>query len=139
MTTAAPTAPRTARRPLVAGFVVWTLFVWATRIRNIAEDGDLTTGGRIWRTAIAVGLTALAAGVAVAWVRRSAWLPAAVRVLAVATVVVWTVRGIGILIADHDVGFKVVHTVLAVVSIALAVACWPRPSTVSGSADPRPG
>ena len=39
------------------------------------------------------------------------------------TVLVWTVRGGGILLDDHEVGFKVVHTVLAVCSIGLAVWC----------------
>ena len=37
---------------------------------------------------------------------------------------VWVVRDVRILVADHEVGFKVVHTVLAVVSIVLAVLAW---------------
>ncbi|GIT45647.1 MAG: hypothetical protein Ct9H300mP12_02320 [Acidimicrobiales bacterium] len=38
------------------------------------------------------------------------------------TIVFWTVRGGGLLFGDHDVGFKVVHTVLALASIGLAGA-----------------
>jgi hypothetical protein len=38
----------------------------------------------------------------------------------------WLVRGTGILVADHDVGFKVVHTVLMVISIVLAMWAWRR-------------
>ena len=37
---------------------------------------------------------------------------------------VWVVRDAGILLADHEAAFKVVHTVLAVVSIALAALAW---------------
>ena len=39
----------------------------------------------------------------------------------------WTIRGVGILLdGNHETGFKVVHTVLMVVSIALAMWAWAR-------------
>ena len=40
------------------------------------------------------------------------------------TVYVWVTRMWNIWRDDQSVGFKLVHTVLAVVSIAFAVACW---------------
>src|SRR5690606_20825619 len=40
------------------------------------------------------------------------------------SVVVWVVRDVRIVAADHSAGFKAVHTVLAVVSIALAALAW---------------
>jgi hypothetical protein len=42
------------------------------------------------------------------------------------TVGVWVVRSIGIWVHDHPVGFKVVHTVLAAISIGLAVRAVQR-------------
>jgi hypothetical protein len=40
------------------------------------------------------------------------------------TVGIWAVRLPFVLVHDHPAGFKVVHAVLAAVSIALAVAAW---------------
>ena len=64
----------------------------------------------------------------------------AVLVLAGITTVVWAVRGVQIALADHSVGFIVVHTVLALVSIGLAVVAWravdgdrPASSTVAAA------
>ena len=37
------------------------------------------------------------------------------------TTAFWGVRGFGMLFGDHDAGFKLVHTALALVSIALAL------------------
>ena len=88
--------------PLVA-FLAWTVFVWAGRIRN---------GGALL---LAVSFLALAA---IAVWRRGRWITA----LAAWTVAVWAVRTPFILVHDHPAGFKVVHTVLALVSIALAVS-----------------
>ena len=34
-------------------------------------------------------------------------------------------RGVEIALDDHPAGFVAVHSVLAVVSIVLAVVCWP--------------
>jgi hypothetical protein len=96
--------------------VLWTLFVWGTRIFNI-----LTDGGGAGALVVALGLTALgvAAAVSLGRVRRLPWaLPA----LAVATVAVWVVRVPLLLAHDHAAGFVVVHLVLAGVSLALAGA-----------------
>ncbi len=46
------------------------------------------------------------------------------RAFAAWTVFVWGVRIRNIWGDDHSVGFKAVHSILAVVSVAFAVACW---------------
>jgi hypothetical protein len=104
----------------------WTLFVWATRIDNVLGQEDLTTAGRAARLALAGSFTvAGVALLAVAWRARGRGLsrPEALVVVAVAawTVGVWAVRGIQIALSDHDAAFIVVHSVLGVVSTALAV------------------
>ena len=103
-----------------AALAGWTVFIWGTRVRNIARDG----GGGL-SLLVALGMVALAALVAVALVRDGTprW---AVPALAAATVAAWAVRVPVILLGDHGTAFKVVHTVLAVVSVALAVAALRR-------------
>jgi hypothetical protein len=113
------------RHRAAAALVGWTFLVWTTRIANIWSDADLDTGERWGRTLLAVSFTVLAIAAAVAlWRRLGQATVVAVGALAAWTIAVWVVRGIGILAADHDLGFKVVHTVLAVVSIVLAVLAW---------------
>jgi hypothetical protein len=113
------------RHRAAAALVAWTFLVWTTRIANIWRDADLDTGERWGRTLLAVSFTVLAIAAAVAlWRRLGQATVVAVGALAAWTIAVWVVRGIGILAADHDLGFKVVHTALAVVSIVLAVLAW---------------
>lgn len=112
------------RRRSVLALVAWTFLVWTTRIGNIWNDADLGTGEKWGRTALALSFTVLALAVAAALWRTAAWLRATVGLLAIWTTAVWVVRGIGIVGGDHEVGFKVVHAVLAVVSIALALLAW---------------
>ena len=90
------------RWPLIA-FVGWTVYVWAGRIRN---------GGSALLAASFLVLAAMAI-----W-RRGAWITA----LVVWTVAVWMVRTPFILVHDHPGVFKVVHTVLAAVSVGLALS-----------------
>ena len=91
------------RRWPVWVFLGWTVFVWAGRIRN---------GGSLL---LALSFLVLA-GLAL-WRRRPF-----LTVLAVWTIGVWAVRTPFILAHDHPADFKAVHCVLAVVSVALAVA-----------------
>lgn len=112
------------RRWLVA-LGVWTLLVWATRIDNVLAQDDLTSGGRAARLALALSFTV--AGVAFLAIagraRGRPLLRAEARIVEVGcwwTIGVWVVRGIQIAVADHEAAFIAVHTVLAVVSIALA-------------------
>jgi hypothetical protein len=92
------------------GLALWSLFVWATRIRNVADAG----GGAV-DLAVPVGLTVLAVGTLVDRRRLGP-------VLAAATVAVWGVRLPFVLVHAHPAGFKVVHTVLAAISLGLAGA-----------------
>lgn len=135
------------RRPFALALVAWTFFVWTTRIANIWRDDALDTGEKVGRTGLALSFTLLAVAVVVTlWRRLPQASLVAVGGLAAWSVAVWVARDVRIVLADHEVGFKVVHTVLAVVSIALAALAWrearrqdrsaadetPRPSVLSG-------
>jgi hypothetical protein len=129
------------RPPAVAALAGWTLFVWATRIGNIWNDDDAGTGAKVTSTALALSFTVLALAVLVTGWRqaeRGRWT--AVVGLAAWTTGVWVVRMATIAPGDREVGFKVVHGVLAAVSIALAA--WAvrslrsrRVGRVAGSAE----
>jgi peptidoglycan/LPS O-acetylase OafA/YrhL len=121
----------------VVALVAWTFFVWTTRIGNIWNDDGLDTADRLGRTALALSFTLLALGVVAALRNRPGRLRRAVDALAVWTVAVWLVRGLSITVGDHDTAFKVVHAVLAVVSIALAVLAGR--SVRAAAAAPAPG
>lgn len=64
--------------------------------------------------------------------RRDAWI---LRAAAIWTVWVWGTRIWNIWNDDRAFGFKTVHTVLAVVSVAFAVAIW----RIAGRGRGRPG
>lgn len=113
------------RRPAALALVGWTLFVWTTRIFNIWGDADLDTGEKLGRTGLAFSFTLLEVAVIVALWRGSARTRlVSVGALAGWTVAVWVVRDIRIVLAHHDLGFKLVHVVLGVVSIILAAWAW---------------
>ena len=119
----------TADRLAVPVLVGWTLFVWLSRVRNVLADDDLSTGDQTWRLAVVVVFVALAAVTFRAWTRRTERPDLArstLGVLCVWTVAFWLVRGGGIIIDDHTLGFTVVHTVLMAVSIGLAGWAWSR-------------
>ncbi|MCP5025101.1 MAG: hypothetical protein GY929_02345 [Actinomycetia bacterium] len=144
--------------------VGWSLFVWVSRVRNVLANDDLGTGGTVWRLIIAalfvvgglvvgwlaytetgdgVGGTIVGATgpvVARPWTDR---LVVGVTVLAIWTIGLWLVRGIGILLdSNHDAGFKAVHTVLMVVSIVVALGAWRavrRPATSAAPVPSPPG
>ena len=108
--------------------VVWTSYVWTTRILN-AWTGDESTSRAVTATLLSASFLVLAAATALVLVRaRRRRLATAERrvlqVLAAWSAVVWLVRGVAIALADHDLGFVVVHLVLALVSIGLAVQTW---------------
>ena len=126
------------RRPFALALVGWTFFVWTSRIANIWRDEGLDTGERLGRTGLAASFTVLAVAVVVTmWRRADRASRVAIGALAGWSVVVWVVRHTRILVADHEIGFKVVHTVLAVVSIVLAALAWREARRVR-SADERP-
>lgn len=112
------------RRPALPTvvFAAWTAFVWATRIRNIAGDDDLTAWGQVWRYGLAASFLVLAVAVLVR--------PALLRAAVIWTVIVWVVRDTGIVIDDRTAAFKLVHAALGVISISLGAWAW-LPSAAS--------
>jgi NADH:ubiquinone oxidoreductase subunit K len=95
---------------------IWTLLVWATRIRNVADQDGVGAS-----LVVPVVMTLLAVAALVDR-RRALWL------LVGATIALWAVRLPFVLLHHHSVPFKVVHAVLAIVSIALAILSRPRSS-----------
>ena len=127
-------------RHLLWSLVAWTVLVWTGRIRNVIGDGDLSPAGRISGLAVAAVFLGLA-GISVSVLlggRGGVGTTRFVAVFCLWTITFWAVRGTGILFADHDLGFKAVHSVLALVSIGLAVALHrlDRDLGQSRSADP---
>jgi hypothetical protein len=106
----------------VFALLAWTFLVWTTRIGNIWGDAELDAAERWGRTGLALSFTVLAAAVIVAyWYGERLGVRRAVLALCGWTVAVWTVRSAAILLGDWSVGFKAVHLVLAISSIALSV------------------
>lgn len=109
----------------VGPLVVWTVLVWASRIRNVWSDDDLGTGGQVLRTGFAAVFLVMAVLVGIRlWATRDRGWSWADRSLVGAfvawTVGFWLVRGVGILVDDHSTSFKAIHTVLMAISIWLA-------------------
>ena len=122
------------RHRAALALVAFTFVVWTTRIGNIWGDDELDTAGKVGRTALALSFTVLAVAVLVV-LRRDDRRRLAVAALGAWTTAVWLVRGTGIVAGDHEAGFKVVHAVLAVVSIALAALAWRAESRLSAAAE----
>jgi hypothetical protein len=125
----------------LAALVAWTVFLWLNRLVNAWGSATETTADKVVSTVLAGVLLGFAlAGVVVLVRTWSAPLTAGwarvLRVFAGLTVVVWAVRVPQIFLADHELGFKVVHAALGVVAIALALAVW-RTSRPMADAGPR--
>jgi hypothetical protein len=103
----------------------WSVFVWATRIRNALADDELGTGAKTVAVITAVVFTAGGLAVGIAALRRHGQLRPMVAALAVVTAVYWPVRIVQIVARDHSLGFTLVHAALGAVSVALALWAWP--------------
>jgi hypothetical protein len=103
-------------------FALWTLFVWATRLRNVWDSSE-STGARVWSTFLAFTFVALAVVTLVACWRRwdRAQLHRLLTVFLGWTVVAWAVRVVAIAGDHHGAAFTIVHTALAVISVTLGV------------------
>jgi hypothetical protein len=128
---AAATGPawRTRLEPRpVALFCAVTLFIWGNRIWLAWTNPDDTVAEKlVWSTPITLFvLAALVLGgqLLAGTDRRRPGFVRGVTALAAGTTLYWAVRTPMILLADHPVGFEVVHAVLAAVSVTLAVAAW---------------
>ncbi len=126
-------------RVVLSVFVLWTAFVWGNRISNTLRSEE-STAAKTFSTVLSLVLLAFAVGVVVVLVKGwnagvGAGGAKALMVAAAFTVVVWLVRVPQILVADHTVGFKVVHVALGVISVVLAALVWQIGAAVLGERD----
>lgn len=112
----------------VAVFCGITLFIWTNRIWLAwTNDEDTVAEKLVWSTPITLFVIAaavLGVGLLRGVDRSTPAFVRGVQAFALGTVVYWGVRAPMILLADHEVGFKVVHAVLATVSVVAAVGAW---------------
>jgi len=124
-TTPSSTSSETAQIPVrrLSAFVLvgWTLFLWASRLRLVLDNDDLDTWGTTWRVGVVVIFSVLGLIGGYGLLRRSHWATPVMAVLVWWTIAFWLVRGTGIIIDDHDLGFTVIHTILMIVSIGTAL------------------
>jgi hypothetical protein len=98
--------------------VAWTLLTWIGRVPLLWGATDDSTAGKLGQTVPVVVFVALAAVAGTELVTRRTRTAAGV--LAVWSIGYWAIRLPLVLANDHPVGFKVVHSVLALVAAALA-------------------
>ena len=102
-----------------------TLLVWIIRVYNLFEDNEISNGERVG--SLLVSTVFLLAAIAVikilvgSWRDRNIKKSRLITAFCIWTVTFWIVRSVGILIADHGAGFKIVHACLAIVFILLAL------------------
>jgi hypothetical protein len=125
-------AMRTSARVAAVLAGLWTAYVWTTRIVNAAGDTQISDTTRTLAYLLSASMLVLAAGaVGSVFTGRALTL---VRVFVGWTVAVWAVRIPQILLAEHPVGFKVVHAALGLLSIGLAA--WLYRSVFSSTREP---
>ena len=106
-------------------FACLTLLAWTTRIYNLFEDNEVSNGERIW--SLLVAAIFLSAAMAVIKILVGSWRDRNIKdsrlipAFCIWTVTFWIVRSVGILIADHEAGFKIVHVLLATGFILLSL------------------
>lgn len=117
-----------------AALVVWTLGIWGSRMRNIQADTELVGFDRTVALAVAFAFLASASITGAAVLRTAPWEMYPLLALVALGIVRWTWRGTAILFSDEwEVGFKVVHTVLWLVTVALSVLGWREHRRASSS------
>lgn len=126
------------RLPATIALIVWTLFVWTTRIGNIWNDDALTDGEKWGRTGLALSFTVLALAAAHAVYHRTSWRGYVVKTFAGWTIGVWVVRSVGIATSDHEASFIAVHLILATISIALSGLAVREDAQLSAASAPYP-
>lgn len=131
----------------VAVFSIVTLLIWVNRIWLTWTNGTDTVGRKlVWSipiVAFVVAATVLLVAMLTGVDRAARWFLLTVQLFAAGTVVYWAIRMPMIMINDHgltpeeEIGFKIVHSVLAIVSVSTAYFAWrwARNSSV-GHSDP---
>ncbi len=107
---------------LLWAFVVWTLFVWFTRLNNVFGDSSMTSSETARAAGIAGAFLVVAASIPMVAIGANRFLGNYVSIIAVVTILWWSVRLVTNLLADESLGFKVVHTVLSFVAVGLSLA-----------------
>lgn len=125
-----------------AAFAAVTLLVWGNRVWLAWTDPKVGLAGKL---GYSIPITAfVVAALATLWMLftdrgRGRRFRALIAVFAVGTVVYWAIRLPIILFRHHPAGFKLVHTLLAVVLAGLAVRAIRFLGQRSGSGvNPRP-
>jgi hypothetical protein len=118
--------PARFRHWSVVAFGAWNVGLWATRVRNIFGDEELSAGEKAAWLVPAVVFTAGGLVALAAWARGRDGFVRPLAAAALVTVLYWPVRVVLVLLGDHEAGFKVVHTVLGLISVALALAMGRR-------------
>lgn len=115
-------------RPLpVAAFAGVTLLIWTNRVWLAWTDPQPRLTAKLVST-VPITAFVVAAGLTLLFQLRgrsgsNGWR-ALVTTFAAGTILYWAIRLPMILSHDHPIPFKVVHSVLAVVSVALAGSAW---------------
>ncbi len=117
--------------------VAWTLGIWGSRIRNIVVDDEPELAARVVSLLVALVLIGSALLLAFGLIRSAHWTRSALLVLAVLGVLRFSVRGPFILLDDQwDTGFKIVHTILWTVTVALSLFAWREHKRAEASYSP---
>lgn len=104
---------------------IWTLGIWAGRLRNIVLDDDLSGTGRAFALGVAAGFVLLALALVLTLTGQRSGQRTIVDLLAGAGILRWTMRGPLVLASDEwSNGFKVVHTVLWITTVVVSVLAW---------------
>lgn len=108
----------------------WTLLLWSTRIRNALDDSELVGWTRTWQIGISVLFVVVGIVLGLLSLVRPMWAIPVGLVLAVGGSIWWAIRGTGVVLADYELGFTLVHVALAIGTIVLSAwfvrGQWPR-------------
>lgn len=113
--------PARFRHWTVAAFGGWNLLVWLQRVVNVVGDDDLSGAAKAGWLVPAVVFAAAGALCLLAYFRGREVFAQPIKLLAGLAALYWFVRGVMMLFADESAGFKAVHSLLAIVTIVLAV------------------
>lgn len=108
--------------------MAWTLFLWVTRLRNVATDDEIVGADRVWTMIGASAFVLAAVVVGLRVVQREVTGQSLDRVdvvgissFALVSIGWWLVRGTQIALNDHSLGFIVIHIILGGGTIAFAL------------------
>lgn len=94
-------------------------------MRNIVVDDELDGADRVISYGVAVAFLVAALCVGISLRTDARWGGTALLVLVTLGVLRWTIRGPIILVSDEwEIGFKVVHTILWLVTVLLSALSW---------------